>query len=54
VTRWNLLEALGLALVVAFFALLWWPSALLVAGVLLILVAVLGERAAEPTEEGAA
>lgn len=51
-TRWTLLEAVGLVLVVAFFALVWWPSALLVAGVLLIVVALLGERQPKP-EEGA-
>ena len=35
-SRWTKLETLGLALIVAFFGLLWWPAALLVAGVLLV------------------
>ena len=43
-SRWTMLETLGLALIVAFFGLLWWPAALLVAGVLLVLAAQVGER----------
>ena len=56
-SRWTVLETLGLALVVTFFGLLWWPAALLVAGVLLVLAAQVGERrdatAAAPESEGA-
>jgi cytochrome c biogenesis protein CcdA len=51
----DLLELLGALLVVAFFAVVWWPAALLVAGVLLILAAWIRERTAPaepaPTEE---
>ena len=41
------LELLGFVLIVAFFALWWWPSALLVAGIGLVVAATLAERAAK-------
>lgn len=40
----ELLEVVGAALVVAFCAIMWWPSALLVAGVLLIVAAAVRDR----------
>lgn len=40
----DLRELLGFALLVTFAAVVWWPSALLVAGCLLILSAVADER----------
>lgn len=45
---WSALEAAGIALIVAFFAVFWWPSALLIAGLGLILAANLGEKRADP------
>lgn len=53
----QLVELVGLALVVAFFAVWWWPSALLVAGIGLIVVANLPAAPAGqdqvPGEDGA-
>lgn len=45
------IELAGFALVVAFFAVAWWPSALLAAGVLLIAHANL-PRATAPAPAG--
>jgi hypothetical protein len=41
---WTVIEVVGLALVVAFSWFIWPPLPLLVAGVLLVAVAVIGER----------
>lgn len=44
----DLRELLGFTLLVAFAVVVWWPAALLVAGVGLILSAVADERAPKP------
>lgn len=40
---WTLLQILGALLVVAGFAFIWWPSALIVAGLAVFAVGFLGE-----------
>jgi hypothetical protein len=45
------LEVVGLALVVAFFWFVWPPLTLLVAGVLLVAVAVVAESRAKPVPD---
>ena len=51
---WSALEAIGLALIVAFFWFIWPPLVLLAAGLVLCALAYLGERKSElvePAEE---
>lgn len=45
------LELLGVVLVIAFFAVVWWPSALLVAGLAAIAVATIRDREVKPDSE---
>lgn len=47
----DILEILGALLIVAFFAILWWPSALAVAGVMLLVAAFAGDHG-DPDEAG--
>lgn len=46
--RFDLVEGLGIALLVAFAAVVWWPAAFLVAGVALIVEAQFRSLAAKP------
>ncbi len=48
---WSALEVVGLALVVGFLWFVWPPLTLLGAGVLLVVVAVVGESRANPVAD---
>ena len=50
---WTAIEAVGLALVVAFAWFVWPPLTLLTAGVLLVAVAVVGESKTDPARTDA-
>lgn len=47
----ELLEVVGFLLVIAFCIIVWWPAALLVAGLGLIAAAIANERGARPVDE---